>query len=260
MPAGVCGSCHRMCDEQQSVKCIGPCAARYHLSCVKIDTSEREFFIIDGVSIYKCHNCTRRGNNDVCVTPIACLRKVKAAESSLLPTQDKHTENNVDCSLVDKVNVLKEKYDSMLLLIKEMLTEISQISTDLSLLRSENVALKYLVTEFLKENKPCSCMKSDSVISLTKCVQSSSKSATDSYCADDPSQGTSAAEDLHFKIFHKKIRMQRSEFPSPISKSAEKTLMMEAHFKSGVSASGLKPKMKALLDIKADEVNSMAEF
>jgi hypothetical protein len=260
MPAGICGSCHLMCDEQQSVECIGPCAAHYHLSCVKVDTSEREFFIVDGVSVYKCHNCTRRGNNDMCVTPVASHRKVKAVESSLLPTQDKQTESNLECSLVDKLNVLKENYDSMLLLIKEILNETGQISTDLSVLRSENGALKCLVTEFLKENKSCSCMKSNSVISLTKCIQSSSKSGTDSYCADGPSQVTLAAEDLHLKIFHKKIRMQRSEFPSPISKSAEKTLTMEAHFKSGASASGLKPKMKALLDLKADEVNSMAEF
>jgi hypothetical protein len=42
--------------------------------------------------------------------------------------------------------------------------------------------------------------------------------------------------------------MQRLEFPSPLSKSAEKILKMEAHFNFGVPASDLKPKMKALLD------------
>ena len=260
MPAGVCGSCHRMCDEQQSIECIGPCAARYHLSCVKIDTNEREFFIVDGVSIYKCHNCTRRGNNDTCVTPISSHRTVKAAESSLLPTQDKHFENNLECSLVDKLNVLKENCDSMVILMKEVLNETGQISTDLSVLRSENVALKCLLTEFLKEKKPCSCMKSDSVVALTECIHSSSESVTDSSCADGPSQCIVTAEDLYFKIVHKKNRMQRSEFPSSPSKSAEKILKMEADFNSGVSASVLKPKMKDLLDVKADEVNSVVEF
>jgi hypothetical protein len=139
------------------------------------------------------------------------------------------------------------------------LNETGQISTDLNVLKSENVALKCLLTEFLKENNSCSSMKSDSAISLTKCVESQSESATDS-CAGGPSQGIVAAEDTCFKIIHKKIRIQRSEFPSPLSKSAEKILKMEAHFNSGVSASDLKPKMKALLDIKADEVNSLVKF
>jgi hypothetical protein len=147
----------------------------------------------------------------------------------------------------------------MVLLMKQILNEIGQVSTDLSVLKSENVALKCLLTEFLKENKSCSSMKSDSAISLTKYIQSSSESATDS-CADGPAQGTVAAEDSCFKIVHTKIMMQRSEFPSPLSKSAEKILKTEAHFNSGVSASGLKAKMKALLDIKAYEVNSVVEF
>ena len=260
MSAGVCGSCHRMCDEQLSIECMGPCAARYHLSCVNIGTVERDFFIVDGVSIYKCHTCSRRRNNDTCVTPVASPWNVKAAKSSLLPTQDKHIENNLECSLVDKLNVLKENCDSMVLLMKEILNEIGQISTDLSVLKSENETLKCLLTEFLKENKSCSSMKSDSAISLTKDVQSSSESAADSCCADGPSQGIVAAEDTCFKIVHKEIRVQRSEFLSPLSKSAEKILKMEAHFNSGVSARDLKPKMKALLDIKADEVNSVVEF
>jgi len=260
MSAGVCGSCHRMCDEQLSIECVGPCAARYHLSCVNIGTVERDFFIVDGVSIYKCHNCSRRRNNDVCVTPVASHWNVKAAKSSFVPTQDKPIENNLECALVDKLNVLKEKSDSMAVLMKEILNEIGQISTHLSVLKSENVALKCLLTEFLKENKSYSSMKSDSAISLTKCIQSSSESATDNCCADGPSQGTVAAEDSCFKIVRKKIWMQRSEFPSPLSKSAEKILKMEGHFNSGVSASDLKPKMKALLDLKADEVNSVVEF
>jgi len=259
MSAGVCGSCYRMCDEQLSVECVGPCAARYHLSCVNIGTVERDFCIIDGVSIYKCHNCSRRRNYDMCVAPNSSHWNVKAAKSSFLPTQDKPTENNLECSLVDKLNVLKENFDSMFLLLKEILNETGQISTDLSVLKSENVALKCLLTEFLKENKSWSSMNSDSAISLTKYILSSSESATDS-CPDGPSQGTVAAEDSCFKIVHKKITMQRSEFPSPLSKSAEKILKMEAHFNSGVSASGLKPKMKALLDIKAYEVNSEVEF
>lgn len=257
MSAGVCGSCYHMCDEQVSVECVGPCAARYHLSCVNIGIVERDFFIVDGVSIYKCHNCSRRRNNDMCVTSNA--RNVKAAKSSFLPTQDKPTENNLECSLVDRLNVLKENCDSMFLLLKEILNETGQISNDLSVLKSENVALKCLLTEFLKENKSWSSMKSDSAIFLTKYIQSSSENATDS-CADGPSQGTVAAEDSCLKIVHKKIRMQRAEFLSPLSKSPEKILKMEAHFNSGVSASGLKPKMKALLDIKAYEVNSVVEF
>ena len=259
MSAVVCGSCHRMCDEQLSVECVGPCAARYHLSCVNIGTVERDFFIVDGVSIYKCHNCSRRRNNDMCVTPVAS-RNGKAAKSGFLLTQDKPTENNLECSLADKLNGLKENSDSMVLLMKEILNETGQISTELSVLKSENVALKCLLTEFLKENKSCSSVKSDSAISLTKCIQSSFESATVSSCADGPSQGTVAAEDSCFKIVHKKIRMQRSEFPSPLSKSAEKILKMETHFNSGVSASDLKLKMKALLDIKANEVNSVVEF
>lgn len=257
MPAVVCGSCHRMCDEQFSVKCMGPCAAHYHLTCVNIGTVERDFFIVDGVSVYKCHNCSRRRNDDTCVTPIASHRKVEAAESSLLPAQDKHVENNLEGSVVDKLNVLQENYVSMVLLMKEILNEVGQISTDLSVLKSENVALECVLTEFLKEKKSCSCMKSDSVISLTKCIQSSSHSATDSCCADGPSQSYVTDEDLHYT--HKEIRLQRSEFPSPLSKSTEKILKMQAHFNSGVSASGLKPKMKSLLGIKS-EVNSVVEF
>jgi hypothetical protein len=227
------------------------------LSCVKIDTSEREFFIVNGVSVYKCHNCTRRGNIDTCVTPVAMHWNVKAAESSLLSIEDKHVENNLECSVVDKLNALKENYDSTFYVIKEILNGIGQISTDVTALRSENAALKCLLTEFLKGNESCSCMKSDSVISVTKCIQSSSKSVTDSsYGADTSSQGSLAPED----IVHKKITMQRSEFSSSISKSAQKILKMEAHLKSGVSASVLKPKMKALLEIKADEVNSVVEL
>jgi hypothetical protein len=171
MPAGACGFCHRMCDEQLSIECMGPCAARYHLGCVNIGTVERDFFIVDGVSIYKCHNCSRRRNSDVCVTPIASQWNVKAAKSSFLPTQDKHIENNLECSLVDKLNVLKENCDSMAVLMKEILNEIGQISTDLSVLKSENVALKCMLNEFLKENKSCSSVMSDSAVSLTKSAE-----------------------------------------------------------------------------------------
>lgn len=256
MPGGVCGVCHHIYDENQSVECIGPCGAHYHLSCAKIDANEREFFIVDGHSVYKCHNCTRRGNNDVCVTPVASHHKVKAAESSLLPTQDKHVENNLECSVIDRLNTLKENGDSMLLQMKELLNGMERISADLSLLRSDNVVLKSLLTEFLEQNEARSCVKPSSMISLTECIQSSSK--TGSSYTDEPFQNTLAAEDLCLKISHKRIRLQRSEFSSPISKSAEKMPKIEAHFNSGVSASVLNTKlMKVLPDVKADEVNKL---
>lgn len=256
MPAGVCGACHHIYDEKQSVECIGPCGAHYHLSCAKIDASEREFFIVDGYSLYKCHNCTRRRNNDMCVTPVASHHKVKAAESSLLPTQDKHVQNNLECLVIDKLNTLKENGDSMLLQMKELLNAIGRIYADLSLLRSDNVVLKSLLTEFLDQNGARSCVEPSNVISLTECIQSSSK--TGNNYTDEPVQNTLAAEDLCFKIASKRFRLQRSEFSSPISKSAEKIPKIEAHFNSGVSASVLNPKlMKVLPDVKADEVNKL---
>jgi hypothetical protein len=255
MPAGVCGACHRMCDEKQSVECIGPCAAHYHLSCAKIDTSEREFFIVDGVSVYKCHNCTRRGNNDVCVTPIASYQKVKATEFSLLLAQDKCDENNFECLVVDKLNILKENNDSVLRHLKEILNEIGRISVDLSVLRTENETLKCMLTDCLKQNEAHPSTEPYSAILLSKFIQSSSKSGTDN-CTGEPSQSTLAAEDLHFKIIHKRIKIETAEFPSPISTSAEKIHKIEACFNSGVSASAVNPKMKALSEVKADEVKN----
>lgn len=246
MPAGVCGACHHMCDEKQSVECIGPCAAYYHLSCAKIDTSEREFFIVDGVSVYKCHNCTRRGNNDVCVTPIASCQKVKATEISLLPGQNKCIENNFECLVVDKLNILKENGDSMLHHLKEIVNKMEKISADLNVLRTENEMVKCILTECLKQNEACSFMKPNNPLLLSKFIKSSSKSGTDN-CTGDPL----AAEDINFKIVHKRIKTQRAELSSPISTSAQK---IEACFNSGVSTSAIKPKMKALPEVKADEV------
>jgi hypothetical protein len=254
MSAGVCGACNHIYDEKQSIECIGPCKACYHLSCAKIDASERELFIVDGQSVYKCHNCVRRGNNDVCVTPITNRYKVEVAEPSLLSTQDKQVENNLECMVVDKLNTLKENGDSMLLQMKELLNGMEQISADLRLLRSDNVMLKGLLTDFL-EQKEHSCVKPGNTISVTQCIQSSSE--TGNNCTDEPLQNILAAEDLCFKISHKRIRMQRSELSSPMSKSAEKIPKNEAYLSSGVSTSVLNPKLKALPDAKADEVNKL---
>jgi len=55
-------------------------------------------------------------------------------------------------------------------------------------------------------------MKSDSSISLTKYIQSSSESATDSCCADGPLQCTVVAEDSCFKIVHKKLGCRGQNF------------------------------------------------
>lgn len=252
MSAGVCGACHRMCDEKQSVKCIGSCAAHYHLSCAKIDTTEREFFIVDGVSVYKCHNCTRRGNNDMCVTPIISQQKGKAAE-------DKCVKNNFECLVVKILNGLKENNVSVLHHLKEISNQIGKISADLRMLRTENEALKYMLPEYFKQNEACVSMKPNNANSLSKCIQSSSESGTDT-CTGEPSQSTLAAEDISFKIVHKRIRNQRPEFPSPISTSAEEICKMEARSKSGVSTSAVNPKMKALPEIKADEVKELLEF
>jgi len=257
MPAGVCGVCHRVYNEKHSIKCIGPCASHYHLSCVKIDPSENEFFIIDGVSIYKCYNCTRRGNDDMCVTPVTSHHKVRATESSLLPSQDKHVKNNFECLVIEKLNILKENDDSVLLHIKDILNEMRQISADLSVLRSENVALKCLLTECFKQNEVHSSMKPDNVISLMKGIQSSKSRINN--CPGEPSQSTLASEDLCFTFVHKKVRMQRSEFSQPKSKSTEKILKIESFFNSGVSSSVLNPKMKALPEVKADEVKELLE-
>jgi hypothetical protein len=258
MSAGVCGACHHTYDEKQSVECIGPCRARYHLSCAKIDASEREFFIVDGHSVYKCNSCVRRGNNDVCVTPITNRHKVEVSESSLLPTQDKQVENHLECLILDKLNALKDNGDSMLLQIKELLNGMERISADISLLRSDNVTLKGLLTEFLEQNEEHSCVEPGNTISMTECIQSSSK--TENNCTDEFLENTLAAEDLCFKIALKRIRIQRSELSSPLSNSTEKIPKNEAYLSSGVSTSVLNPKLKALPDAKADEVNKFLKF
>jgi hypothetical protein len=195
----------------------------------------------------------------VCVTPIASRQKVKATEFIVLPDQDKCVENNFECFVADKLNILKENGDSVLHHLKEILNEMARISADLSVLRTENEALKCMLTECLKQNEAHSSVKPNNAISLQKFIQSSSKSGTDNHTGE-PSQSTLAAEDLCFKIVRKRIRIQRAEFPSPISTSAEKIHKIEACFNSGVSASAVNPKMKALPEVKADEVKELLEF
>jgi hypothetical protein len=254
MSAGVCGACHHIYDEKQSIACMGPCRAHYHLSCAKIDATELEFFIVDGHSVYKCYNCVRRGNQDACVTPVTNHRKVEVAESSLFYTQDQ-VENNVECLVEDKLNTLKENCDSILLQMKELLNGMERISADLSLLRSDNIRLKRLLTEFLEQTEEHSWVKPSNTISMAECNQSSSKAGNN--CTDEPLPNTLAAQDLCFKIADKRIRMQRSELSSPISKSAEKIYKIDADLSSGVSARVQNPKLKALPDVKAVEVNKL---
>jgi hypothetical protein len=62
MPASkdVCGLCNKgFYGKQKFIMCLGPCAFRYHLSCVNISEAEYSCYTIAGESTYKCISCIK---------------------------------------------------------------------------------------------------------------------------------------------------------------------------------------------------------
>jgi hypothetical protein len=68
--------------KQKSIKCSGPCASRFHLSCVHISDTEFLYYTKSGVSTYKCLTCMtvlRQQRSDD--TPV----KTRSSSTSDLP-------------------------------------------------------------------------------------------------------------------------------------------------------------------------------
>ncbi|KAJ4430377.1 hypothetical protein ANN_22593 [Periplaneta americana] len=219
MAAGVCGACrHTFYGEKQSIACIGPCAANYHLTCANIDPEDREFFIVDGFSTYKCRNCTRRGSDDVCVTPVPPHRKAKTKEASAASKQDESDEINFESLLIDKLNTLKENDESILMMIKSLSTDMKNIAAELNLLRNENAALRCLITESSEQKKSetLSFLKPDYAVALTESNQSAPMGRIDI--------GSACDEDFNRQQFSSEIKTYEGTVKDQVYRRKPRTL------------------------------------
>jgi hypothetical protein len=89
----VCNICNKAFHgKQKFLKCCGPCATLFHLSCLQISDAEYTYYMDSGVSTYKCAECVKllrvQSNDDTPVkTHSASVpdvpRKVFSPERSL---------------------------------------------------------------------------------------------------------------------------------------------------------------------------------
>ncbi|PSN50955.1 hypothetical protein C0J52_07633 [Blattella germanica] len=229
MPPDQCGLCQdSIKSAEESIDCIGPCEKHYHLTCAKIDVDEKEFFVIDGISRYKCHTCTRRDHDEVFVTPVPKHKPVKLEKTILPSTQ-------VECSplgleqLVEMFGSVKDNSDYPMVLLKEFVTELSHLSSEIKLLRKEHEELKSLI-EQRQDHSPL--MPNQEVVETNPFQSFENGAGEPSLC----SQSDVSGEDVIFKVIHKSIT-QRSENQSAESElngdsTSQKIFKFEARINS----------------------------
>jgi hypothetical protein len=150
-----CSHCKKaIYSKQKVIRCSGPCASRYHLSCLKMSDTEFSFFMVDGVSTYKCVSCvlsSRRSGDDS--TPIRNLRSASTSELSLKvvsPDREivlpklKDTE-----SLIVQFETVRLNGASTHSLVENLVQVVLKLSENLHQLRKVNEYLKFHLNRFI---------------------------------------------------------------------------------------------------------------
>ena len=146
----VCRICNKAFHgKQKSLKCCGPCATRFHLSCLQFNDAEYTYYMDSGVLTYKCAECVKllrvQRNDD---TPV----KTRSASASDAPRKVVSPERSLVLPPVfdsDKFEALSVQVETVRLngvctmdLIKSLINMVSNLSEEVDHLKNDNVSLK----------------------------------------------------------------------------------------------------------------------
>lgn len=172
-----CGGCDAGIFGRQDRICCQSCELNFHLHCAKVAQNELEFYIVDGVSIYKCDPCQKKTKKKNDGTPVSSVGKCTALINSQI-VKNKRNENknrsdvyendlDVDNDSGDKTpsktfssstnnSPSDKKLNSMMDIIKKfdskfdnLLDIISHMRNEINCLKGENIRLR---NEIMKMN------------------------------------------------------------------------------------------------------------
>ncbi|KDR10390.1 hypothetical protein L798_15516 [Zootermopsis nevadensis] len=145
--------------KQKHIRCCGPCASRFHVTCLKMSEVEYSFLLSDGVSTYKCAKCVKalRGVSGV-NTPPMNSRSASASELAkkvVSPVKEPILPDGDYDSLAGKLEMVKLNGASTHNLVENLVQLVLKLSEDVQQLRKDNEYLKeqYCLCSFTRCGK-----------------------------------------------------------------------------------------------------------
>ncbi|KAJ9600399.1 hypothetical protein L9F63_009327, partial [Diploptera punctata] len=236
MLPNLCGICHQTINcLEESINCIGPCGKYYHLSCAKIEANDHDFLLVDGCCRYKCHSCTRRDDDEVCVTPLPKYKLLKDTSCPPEPESSTHFEDL-------KFSVLKDNYENVIGMLKELNLHVEKMSSDMELLSKEYLELKNYVLH-----------QGNNVTGIMECLDAGDGEPS------SHSQNNSIVEEHGLKIVHRTVDVPNVMIFGDIAK--QKVMKIQACINSGLSSFRLKSELSELpMNTLPSEANSKKEL
>ena len=146
----VCKICNKAFHgKKKFLKCCGPCAIRFHLSCLQISDAEYAYYMDSGVSTYKCAECVKllrvQRNDD---TPV----KTRSASASDVPRKVVSPDRSLVIPPVfesDKFEALSVQVETVrlngvctLYLIESLTDMVTKLCGEVDHLKNDNAYLK----------------------------------------------------------------------------------------------------------------------
>ena len=156
MPASkdICGLCSKgFYGKQKFIKCVGPCAVRYHLSCVNISEAEYSCLMVNGESTYKCTSCIKNlrslRRDDTPVKTRSAATEISEAVSPLkIISPDRVLElppifedGKYEASMV-LLETIRLNSQSAVDILKTLLDLVHKLNDDVTHLKHDNSSLK----------------------------------------------------------------------------------------------------------------------
>nr|CAD7201566.1 unnamed protein product [Timema douglasi] len=158
-----CAKCSRaFFGRQRFIWCSGPCKARFHLDCLKINDAEYELFMKSGVSTFKCDPCIKKAKASF---GDATLTKSTSAPAlpewpQKPPQVKKSFEELLKAPSADREAVTIQLLNSLISMVYDLSTQVKDLSSD-------NVVLKAQISELLAFRTPVSLVSVGTQCSLS---------------------------------------------------------------------------------------------
>nr|CAD7457768.1 unnamed protein product [Timema tahoe] len=135
-----CAKCSRaFFGRQRFIWCSGPCKARFHLDCLKINDAEYEIFMKSGVSTFKCDPCIKKAKasfGDATLTK--SISAPALPEWPMKPLQVKKTfEELIKAPSADREAVTIQLLNSLINMVYDLSTQVKDLSSDNAVLKSQ---------------------------------------------------------------------------------------------------------------------------
>nr|CAD7585550.1 unnamed protein product [Timema genevievae] len=135
-----CAKCSRaFFGRQRFIWCSGPCKARFHLDCLKINDAEYEIFMKSGVSTFKCDPCIKKAKasfGDATLTK--SISAPALPEWPMKPPQVKKTfEELIKAPSADREAVTIQLLNSLINMVYDLSTQVKDLSSDNAVLKSQ---------------------------------------------------------------------------------------------------------------------------